>query len=389
MSLEIWLGLALLLAAGWFAPRAGDRGFQALEQAVKRIAKHKLLTIFSVGLAAILVRLALLPLLPVPIPAMHDEFSNLLAADTFAHGRLTNPPHPMAIFLDTFHVLQRPTYASKYLPGPGAVLAVGQLLGAPWIGNLFSLAGMCMAMTWMLQGWFPAPWALLGGVLVLLQLGLFNYWMDGYLGGSIAVLGAALVLGAFPRILKRHRRLDALLMGVGASLLACSRPVEGLIFCVPVGTALAVELLAKHELPFLAAIHRVMLPLLLAPTATVLFLGYYNWRVTHNPFVFPYALYQREYLNYPVFAWQKARPSFPYANPQFEVFFNGWLRTQYSLTLAGWTHRSLATIYNWWYIYAGPAAYVSHTGDRPMRILWELQHALPGDVFHAARVATG
>jgi superfamily II DNA or RNA helicase/HKD family nuclease len=41
------------------------------------------------------------------------------------------------------------------------------------------------------------------------------------------------------------------------------------------------------------------------------------------------------------------------------------------------------------YLYAGPASYVSHTGDRPLRILWKLDHDLPADVFHAARVATG
>ena len=39
------------------------------------------------------------------------------------------------------------------------------------------------------------------------------------------------------------------------------------------------------------------------------------------------------------------------------------------------------------YLYAGPMTYVSHTGERPMRILWQLQHALPADVFHAAKVA--
>ncbi len=41
------------------------------------------------------------------------------------------------------------------------------------------------------------------------------------------------------------------------------------------------------------------------------------------------------------------------------------------------------------YLYAGPASYVSHSGERPMRIIWRLDHELPGDVFHAARVAVG
>lgn len=41
------------------------------------------------------------------------------------------------------------------------------------------------------------------------------------------------------------------------------------------------------------------------------------------------------------------------------------------------------------YLYAGPATYVSHTGERPMRLIWRLEYELPADVFHAARVAAG
>jgi superfamily II DNA or RNA helicase/HKD family nuclease len=39
------------------------------------------------------------------------------------------------------------------------------------------------------------------------------------------------------------------------------------------------------------------------------------------------------------------------------------------------------------YLYAGPMTYLSHSGERPMRILWQLDHALPADVFRAAKVA--
>ena len=39
------------------------------------------------------------------------------------------------------------------------------------------------------------------------------------------------------------------------------------------------------------------------------------------------------------------------------------------------------------YLYAGPMSYLSHTGERPMRILWKLDHALPADLFRAAKVA--
>jgi hypothetical protein len=354
VSLTMALLLVILLALGWLAPRAGDRWFRIVEDFASRMSRRKLLTIVCVGLAMIGTRLALIPILPVPVPAIHDEFSYLLAANTFAHGRLTNPPHPMWVFFDTFHVLQHPTYASKYLPGPGAVLALGQLLGHPWIGNLLSLAAMCMAMTWMLQGWFPPGWALIGGVLVLLRIGLFNYWMDGYFVGSFAAIGGALVLGALPRIIKLHRRRDAVLMGVGAAIMACSRPVEGLIFCAPVGVTLALELLRRQKRPLAIAVRQVLWPVLLVPVAALLFLGYSNWRVTHNVFLFPYVLYHREYINYPVFVWQRAAPPLHYDNPQFEAFFNGWLRSQYKLSwIDGW-RRAWLTCLGWWYIYVGP-----------------------------------
>ena len=39
------------------------------------------------------------------------------------------------------------------------------------------------------------------------------------------------------------------------------------------------------------------------------------------------------------------------------------------------------------YLYAGPAVYHSHQGDRPMQILWELAHMLPADLLDIARIA--
>ncbi len=48
-----------------------------------------------------------------------------------------------------------------------------------------------------------------------MRLGAFSYWR-----GSVATIGGALLLGAFPRI-KRHRRVrDALLMGLGFAIVA-------------------------------------------------------------------------------------------------------------------------------------------------------------------------
>jgi superfamily II DNA or RNA helicase len=41
------------------------------------------------------------------------------------------------------------------------------------------------------------------------------------------------------------------------------------------------------------------------------------------------------------------------------------------------------------FTFLGPATYVSHTGERPMAIVWRLHRAMPMDVFKLARVAAG
>lgn len=317
-----------------FLPRLTSKVSCIVESLLARIAARKTLAIITLFFGIIGARLALLPLLPVPVPGIHDEYSYLLLGDTLAHGRLANPPHPMWMSFETFHVNWFPTYSSKYPPAQGAVLALGQLLGHPWIGVLLSAAAMCAAILWMLQAWLPARWAFLGGALVALKFGIASYWINSYWGGAVAATGGALVLGAMPRIVRSARIRDGLLLGLGIAILANSRPYEGLLLSVPAAGWFLWWLAGKTKSHATARtrIVRVFAPLTVVLLLTVGFMGYYNWRLTGNAFLFPYSLNSRTYRTTGLFLWDRPKEPIQYNNEQFEDFYNGWEREDYRNT---------------------------------------------------------
>jgi len=278
----------------------------------------------------------------------------------------------MWVFFETFHVLQHPTYSSIYPPAQGAALALGQLLGHPWLGVLLSAGVMCGAILWALQGWMPPGWAFLGGMLAMLRVGLVSDWVNSYWGGAMAAIGGALVIGAFPRILHQQRPRHALLMGLGAVILANSRPLEGLIFCVPVGVSLLGWLFWGHHANLKHVSLHVFLPLLLVSACLLAFVGYYNWRVTHDPLLLPEALDSRLYSNYPVFLWQHPKPPLQYLNPQFDEFYN---HVQASVTPRTLRWSILAKSHKIWFFFLGTTFSLSLISlpnllrDRKMRLL--------------------
>lgn len=281
------------------------------------LTKRRSYFVASVGLAALGLNMFLSLVVRMPVPAIHDEFSYLLAADTFAHGRLTNPTHPMWRHFESWHIIHKPSYQSKYPPGQGLALALGQVVFChPIVGVWISHSLACAAVCWMLQAWMPSRWALLGGLLVIINPELLARWGQGYWGGAVAMLGGALVFGALRRILRRPRAWHALTLGVGLALLANSRPYEGLVASLPAIVVLLVWVFRKTDVSFRLFLTRVALPVAGVLIPTIGCMAYYNFRVTDSPLRLPYAAWKDTYtvgrsLSATLFFWHPAKIEVP------------------------------------------------------------------------------
>jgi hypothetical protein len=283
--------------------------FRTAERGLRRIARRRWLPVTLVGILALGASATLSLLGSIPEPQVHDEFCYLLAADTFTHGRLTNPTHPLWVHFETFFIIHEPTYAPKYPPAQGLVLAAGQVLGGhPIVGVWISTGLACAALCWMLLAWLPPWWAMLGGLLAALHPLILLHWSQSYWGGAVAVIGGALVFGAVRRIIRRPRTRDALLMGVGLAVLANSRPYEGLVVSLPAAVLLLTWMLGKNGPAAQVSIKRIGLPLLGVLALTGGATGFYNWRVTGDALRMPYQVHDATYAMMPPFLWQPPRP---------------------------------------------------------------------------------
>lgn len=302
--------------------RRGDHW--ALSRAVRGLSRQPVTVAVLLTAASLVVSISA-SLARWPHPQIQDEFSYLLAADTFAAGRLANPPHPHWQHLETFHVIQQPTYASKYPPGQGAFLAAGQwLVGEPLAGVWLLSAFATVACYWMLRGWAAPRWALLGGALVVLHPGYHLVWGQSYWGGALALAGGALVFGGAVRIVRRARLGDAVLMALGAVLLAASRPFEGFVYCLLVGAWVLLRMYRTGlPAPWPAFVLKSVLPQLLVLLAAGWGLARYNQAVTGDPLTLPYQVHEDQYGQTPLFLGQAPR-SRTYRHEIIEKFHSGW-----------------------------------------------------------------
>jgi hypothetical protein len=293
---------------------AMERALLRLLVQLDRLGSHRYLCVIGVGVAVVLLRLALLPFLPIPHAWMGDEFSYLLGADTFASGRLTNPTPPLWRSFEALHVIMQPTYMSKYPPGQSAFLAVGQVVfGHPYWGVVLGMALFCAAVCWMLQIFVPPGWTVVAAALTFAVFGVNYYWMESYWGGGLAAFGGCLITGSAFRILRKSAPRYFVLLALGIVVVFFTRPFEGGVFSIAVLVALGVYLwqIGRHKL-----LRQLIVTALGVVAITASLQAYYDWRVTGSPLTMPYLVHERIYTAVPTFWFQPLktdieRPSDP------------------------------------------------------------------------------
>ena len=290
-----------------------------------------------------------------PVPRVHDEFSYALMADTFAHGRISNPAPPLPEFFETFHVIVRPVYASKYFPAQGLLMALGQkLTGHPAVGVWLSSALACAATYWMLRAWINPVWALVGALLMVVQYGFFSYWSQSYWGGMLAALGGALAFGAVRRLWDQLSWKSSLWLALGIIVLMNSRPLEGLLALTPI-SVFGIIHFWKESRSLREFCGQLALPLATMLTVGAFVSCEYNRTITGSAVTPPYVLNEQQYQESPQFSFLPLRPKISYSSSWLRYYYEvnemrGYLSQRTPTNILIVAARKLLT---WWGFYCG------------------------------------
>ncbi len=284
-----------------------------------RMEDTQFCVIFTFGLSAFIA--FALSAAVLPIPRVHDEYSYLLAADALSQFKTSAPTHPHWHHFESFHVIHEPCYASKYPPGQALTLAVGQWLGHPIIGACFATAAALAGVMWMLIGWMPKRANMFVSLLLSTHPGIQLIWGQSYMGGAVAMLGGAMLLGALIRLTPKFELRYSLIGASGVSLLVITRPMEGSVLTVCVAIALLAKLIVDSSWELRLFLTRVVLPVSAVGTLAALGFFSYNASITGKMFKMPYQIHEETYGWNPLFLWQDPGEMPQYRHRIIERFY--------------------------------------------------------------------
>jgi hypothetical protein len=221
-------------------------------------------------------------------PNSGDEYSYLLSAHLFAEGRLHVPSPEPRDFFDLNHVVNDGRFYGKYPPGWPALLAVGILLGIPWIINPLLSAATQAACFAIARRHFSPGIANIAMILLLANpFILFN--SASYFSHSSCLLLVTLgVGGALDWLKNPASRAAPLVTGASAGAAFLIRPYTALVAMVLSGAFL---LAGAWKSGRLLSLGRSMIWCVLPALALLAVNLLYNRLQTGSLFVSPFTKY--------------------------------------------------------------------------------------------------
>jgi hypothetical protein len=182
-------------------------------------------------------------------PLLVDELVQLFQGQIFLEGRLWRPAPPHPEFFSVLHVLDGDGRVfGQFPPGGPAMLALGQLVGAPWIVGPFCGAIAVGAFWSCLRAVEPRPGVAVGATL-LFAFAPFAAFMSGSHMNHVPTLMWAVVSMAFMvRVMTaaESRLWLAAASGVALGVIATIRPADALALALPAGVWYLVRALADR-----------------------------------------------------------------------------------------------------------------------------------------------
>jgi hypothetical protein len=172
------------------------------------------------------------------VPISIDELVQLVQAKTFASGRLWVPASPTPEFHSVLNMVDlNGRYYSQFPPGGPALLAIGMLMGAPWlIGPL--CAAVSVAAFWAYLRVVEPRKGVAVGATTLLAIAPFAVFMAGSQMNHVPTLMFVLLaMAAMARVMASLTPMPAFAFANGLALgcAATIRPVDAFVFALPAG----------------------------------------------------------------------------------------------------------------------------------------------------------
>ena len=229
----VGVGLVLAIASRRIAGMWRDGGWDALaEQWERRPARvAALVSVVSLALYVAIARLVF-----EGHPILIDELVQSMQARIFAGGRLWVPTHAEPAFFSLANVIDGGgKYFGQFPPGWSALLAIGELIRAPWIVGPVTGALAAAAFAWYLRAAEPRRGVALGAVLLFAFSPFIAFMAGSYMNHVPALLGILVGMAAMAWTFNAERARPGLacVSGFGFGMAATMRPVDALAFALP------------------------------------------------------------------------------------------------------------------------------------------------------------